>query len=645
MFSVMAAREIPKPKNWQDFQRGCVVLFQADLKDPHAQEYGRDGQKQRGIDVLGRRNGDPTRLVGVQCRRYLKPLKYADMLKDCRDALKIEAGLREIIFATTAPSDTKATDAVLEVERLLRSEGHDLTVVLYSWSDLELKICQHPPALAFFFPAALASTIKQEVKLDASVISAIAEALARIQPAAQASTPTDIGARSDSNEDPALHAKIDLWRDLFRNKNAFLHAKEGLLEIQAKEDLSAKPWASFRIETNLGSIAINLGQHEEAAAHFEHAYAIRPTDCNAIANLALARTIQGKYQEGIELAKVALNATPRSDQAVSFLLQAAARSGWQGDPETLIPADLKGSVHADMGLAEFLRKTGAPDWAERAREIARNHLELSEFKRLDALAVLELALGPGAFFGRPGVVTRADLDHAAGEMLAMANVCLSDGYADSHDLMAHVNNAAVLLRLTGRQTEAEALLIRGLPKLPGHPHLRRLLALCQAAQDRFGDAEATLRDETDAESRLLFAELTSRHDTGEAIKIAEAVDPHDRDDLIELKCRILAELGLRTGDNDRVEAAIAGLGSLPNGKLLSELLGVRRDARKGVEETQRHARLTALGASEFTLSDSLSRYLVADEMSNQDMPDEAARLLEPVVDLQVLSPITRLYLR
>lgn len=645
MFSMMAAQEIPKPKNWQDFQRGCVVLFQAELKDPHAQEYGRHGQKQRGIDVLGRRNGDPTRLVGVQCRRYVEPLKYADMLKDCREALQIKAGLKEIIFATTAPSDTKATDAVLEVERVLRSEGHDLTVALYSWSDLELKICQHPPALAFFFPAAVASTAQQNVRIDATALTAaVAEAVARILPSAQASTPTDVAAPSDSNEDPALHAKIDLWRDLFRDKNGFLHAKEGLLELQSKEDLSAKPWASFRIETNLGSVAINLGQHEEAAAHFERAYAIRPTDCNAIANLALARTIQEKYQEGIELAKVALNATPRSDQAVSFLLQAAARSGWQGDPETLIPTDLKGSVHADMGLAEFLRKTNAPDWAERTRELARNHLELSEFRRLDALAVLELALGPGAFFGRPGVVTRADIDRAASEMLAMANMCLNDGYADKHDLMASVNNAAVLLRLTGRQTEAEALLIRSLPTLPGHPHLRRLLALCQAALDRFGEAEATLRDESEAESRLLFAELTSRHDTGEAIRIAESVDPQDREDLIELKWRILGEIGLRTGDNDRIEAAIAGLADLPDGKLLSELLGLRRDARKGVEETQRHAHLTELGASELTLSSNLSRYLVADEMSNQDLPDEAARLLEPIVDLQVLSPITRLYL-
>jgi hypothetical protein len=96
-FSVTSAQEIPRPKNWQDFQRGCVVLFQAELKDPHAREYGRHGQKQRGIDHF----------VGIQCCRYDVPLKKAAILKDCRDALAIKAGLKEIIFATTCPSDTK----------------------------------------------------------------------------------------------------------------------------------------------------------------------------------------------------------------------------------------------------------------------------------------------------------------------------------------------------------------------------------------------------------------------------------------------------------------------------------------------------------------------------------------------------------
>lgn len=122
--------ELPVPKNWQDFQRACVVLYQAELNDPHVQEYGRHGQSQRGIDIFGRRDGKPGHYVGVQCRRIEKPLKEAKIEEDCRAALALEAGLKEIIFATTAPDDTKATDASVAVEKKLRAEGHDVIVVV-----------------------------------------------------------------------------------------------------------------------------------------------------------------------------------------------------------------------------------------------------------------------------------------------------------------------------------------------------------------------------------------------------------------------------------------------------------------------------------------------------------------------------------
>src|SRR5204862_206942 len=79
-----AAHEIPRPKDWQSLQRGCVILFRAELRDPHAQEYGRNGQGQSGIDVLGRRNGDPDYFVGIQCRRIAKPMTKAKILSDCK---------------------------------------------------------------------------------------------------------------------------------------------------------------------------------------------------------------------------------------------------------------------------------------------------------------------------------------------------------------------------------------------------------------------------------------------------------------------------------------------------------------------------------------------------------------------------------
>src|SRR3546814_2739808 len=60
-----------------------------------------------------------------------------------------------------------------------------------------------------------------------------------------------------------------------------------------------KPWASYRMETNLGSIALTVGRDEDAVRHFEAAFELRPDDANAIANLALARTVQGRFEEGM----------------------------------------------------------------------------------------------------------------------------------------------------------------------------------------------------------------------------------------------------------------------------------------------------------------------------------------------------------
>src|SRR3954471_3372559 len=117
------AIEIPKPKDWQAFQRNCVLLFRAELNDPHVQEYGRSGQNQGGIDILARRDGRDDHFVGVQCRLITQPLKEAKILGDARAALKVEAGLKELIFATTAPDDRGASDAAVKVTRTLKAEG------------------------------------------------------------------------------------------------------------------------------------------------------------------------------------------------------------------------------------------------------------------------------------------------------------------------------------------------------------------------------------------------------------------------------------------------------------------------------------------------------------------------------------------
>jgi hypothetical protein len=643
------AIEIPKPKDWQAFQRNCVLLFRAELKDPHAQEYGRAGQQQHGVDILCRRNGDPNYFVGIQCRLYTKPLKQPKILEDARAALELQAGLKELIFATTAPDDTGATDAATSVERILRAEGHELRIVVYGWGQLQTLISLHEVAYNAFHPAAVSTTAPQAATpLDNLAAMVAAQVVEGMRGAGLAAPPRETGSTKAAGEDPALHARIDTFRDLFKSEGQPLLAEKGLLGLLQNEDLTGKPWARYRIETNLGAVAIELGREPEAAARFEAAHAVRRDDPNAIANLALARTIQGRFEEAMIAARMALSLTPRADHAVAYLLQAAARSDWAGDPEVLIPADLAGTLHADVGLAEYLRRRDLSGWAERTLELARRHQDSPDFKRIRSIAVLSLAIESGEFVpGGLSPVTAEDLNRAADDMKEIAEHHLEIGFADRHDLVAYINNAAVLLRLCERHEESEALLVRSMPRAGYEPQLRRLLALAQLALGRDADALATLSGDPDPENQMLRAELQATGgDVTAALANAGAIDEASLTDrLRRLRWRLVGEMALRLGNDAQLAAAVAGLRAIDVDDIPASLLEIRALRKRVEDEEQVQERLRALAKSVGPRLDMVSRYMLAEELRNQDLPEEASRLLEGYVDLSRRSPAAFLYLQ
>ncbi|MFZ1431582.1 MAG: hypothetical protein WAS21_33085 [Geminicoccaceae bacterium] len=645
--------EIPKPKDWQAFQRNCVLLFRAELNDPHAQEYGRSGQKQGGIDILARRDGRDDHFVGVQCRLINKSLKEAKILSDARAALRLKAGLKELIFVTTAPDDTSSSDAAIEVSRKLKVESHDLTVFVYGWGQLQTLISQHEVAYNAFHPSAVASSLPQVpglapggADLAALIAAQVVDQLRGAGMAVALRVHEETAANSE--EDSGLHARIDTFRDLFKDHCAPLLAQKGLLGLLEKEDLRAKPWARFRIEINLGSIAMELGREAEAAARFEVAYGIRPDDPHAIAHLALARTIQGRFEEAMTAAQAALDGQPRADHAVSYLLQAAARSDWQGEPESLIPTDLVATAHADIGLADFLRRREVPGWAGRCLEIARRHASTPEFRSIGAIAVLSLAIDSAAInTGGHGPLTMAELNTAADDMKALVERYFEIGFADANDLFAHLSNAAILLRLCGRHADSEALLLRGISRVADEPQLRRLLALAQSAQDRDADAIVTLAGDTDPENQIFRSELqASNGDIASALPSVLSIDHTGLPErLRRLRLRLIGEMSLRLGDDANLAAAIAGLRALDPLDIAASVMEIRSDRKTTEDEDIVHERMRKLAKSVPADLDMASRYFLADELRSQDLPDEASRLLDGHVDLTWTSPAVFLYLQ
>jgi tetratricopeptide (TPR) repeat protein len=643
------ALQIPKPKDWQALQRKCVFLFQKLVNDPHLAEYGRLGQGQKGIDLIGRRDGSHERFVAVQCRSVVKPLTKEVINSDCREAVTLERNLCEIIFATTAPDDVKADDAAREVEAELRVEGYDVRVVVYGWGQMERLISIHEDMYALFSgmkkiegdqPISLDGIKEANRKLDKLLSHHESENSIQI--------PSEIPTSFESNsEDPVLHARIDTLRDIFQAGQPEVAESQfrALLDQAASSNFRM---ANFRIKTNLGSIALALGRNAEGAELYKAAYDEMPDDPRAIANLSLARTLEGEYDEAMELARRALTATPRPDHAVGYLLQAAARSTWKGEPTSLIPPDLAGSVDADLGLAEYLRIRKAPAWAYRVLDLSRRHPETPIMKMIGAYAILFLITEDETYLrGGKSAISLQEINDAADTIKAVAEKFLAYSAVHSDDVLSKVHNACIILRLISRFKEAEHLLTLCIAKYGANSGLLRILAIVQGMQGRHEEAAETLtKAPDDPEAQLMSAEFVANKDPKAALKLLLEVDDSRLDRKSqEVRWMLTAEIALRTGDKEIYDRAISCLRDLGAPSAVIDLLAIEAATQSNIAHDEIVAALKKLAQDLPTDSDLGTRFMVAERLDREGMPLEASRVLEGHADLSRRNPSAILYLK
>jgi cellulose synthase operon protein C len=107
--SSYAQVQLRPPQDWLAFERASVVLWGCILDDPHLTRFGRQGQIQHGLDLTGYREGDPHKLVGVQCKSIGQPgaLKEGVVREDLAKAAGYDPPLTEYIVTTTAENNAK----------------------------------------------------------------------------------------------------------------------------------------------------------------------------------------------------------------------------------------------------------------------------------------------------------------------------------------------------------------------------------------------------------------------------------------------------------------------------------------------------------------------------------------------------------
>lgn len=127
---------LPPPKDARQFEKLCQALWQRLLGDTKVQFVGRNGQKQAGVDLFGRR-GDTLEWVGIQCKvRSGGVLSESAVREDVAKANTFNPRLSELVFATTARRDAK----LQSVARVLTEENlrcGNFAVTIFSWDDIE----------------------------------------------------------------------------------------------------------------------------------------------------------------------------------------------------------------------------------------------------------------------------------------------------------------------------------------------------------------------------------------------------------------------------------------------------------------------------------------------------------------------------
>ncbi len=289
--------EIPKPLLWQDFQRCCVPLFRNIIRDPQLQEWGREGQRQQGIDLFGLRDRDPHQPIGIQCKRIDKPITEKTIRVEIEKARKLTPDLSELIFATTSERDAKIQAVAAQITKELRDGGWSCRITVMGWQDLRLEIVKYPDALDAFLPTGRVfdQPILQEIRQTDLVTQAKLDLLVETVEGLCSSRTVfreeyDVELEPEAQSERAsLHAEITAYRNLLRKGQA----KVPLEELTRLLGRNPPPYARYRILSNISAIHINSGRYGLALDFSRQAYALRPTDVKARTNLAFAELASG----------------------------------------------------------------------------------------------------------------------------------------------------------------------------------------------------------------------------------------------------------------------------------------------------------------------------------------------------------------
>jgi tetratricopeptide (TPR) repeat protein len=660
----LSSASIPKPKNWQDFERNSRVLFECILNDIHVENNGRIGQPQHGVDIFGRLEGNGGRWVGVQCKGkdegYGGKVTETELRNEVEKTRKFEPPISDFFLITTAPDDAAIQAVARKITQEREQEGNPLSVSVLGWGQIEERITRYPKALEAFHPDASpysSQLIEDTTYLrgrrdeDAETLKLILNKVNNFQQV----TFSDGTSAATEAYDKNLHKEIDGYRDLILDEKP-ITALKFLEALKIRVWESASDRIKFRIITNIASSKLRIGKEneQEVVELFLEAATYQPDDKIAMANQALAYLLKGDQSKVIETAKAALIKNPNNAEAACYLVQSSIKDDNVEDPLENVPLEIRQSAPVDLACINFYQMRNDSRWTAFAKDAGKRHPDNEQLKRFAAEAELETALNTSGFLvgQRPNSeIDKSAVKKAANTLQILWDKQYASEVPNTDSTLPY--NLTQAYRALGEMDLAKKVTVQAIEKIPKDRDIIKLRSIFYLYDQNFHEALELLKTtKSDPEFTLLRAEVLSKNDPSAALQVLDnfeeltGVEDHQILMAVNLRfeCIIASEVFTRDEKinlmRDEYRGIISKFPENPLALLVKAEFFQFIGDNGGSKETLENAKSKLKGDSDFT-----DRLILARKFEDLENYHDAADILDGYVDSSKDSPALRTLLR
>ncbi|MCK4555240.1 MAG: hypothetical protein KAT83_01410 [Candidatus Aenigmarchaeota archaeon] len=156
-----ASSKIPPPKSWDEFEDIVTDVAKLLWKNPNVIRYGRTGQKQNGVDIVGEPVHIPNEFAGIQCKNLDTKLNIGVVKKEIQKAESFEPPIKEFILACTDKRDVSLQTEVMKISQL-RKKSEQFSVIIWFWDDLSLELAGSSTLMEKHYPQFLKSSMTHD---------------------------------------------------------------------------------------------------------------------------------------------------------------------------------------------------------------------------------------------------------------------------------------------------------------------------------------------------------------------------------------------------------------------------------------------------------------------------------------------------